>query len=378
MADDWMPVFVLPNISLEETIGCEIAALAPAHDSRVAALKRAHPVFRKFLKSFSDNFGQKFEPAVMLRRADAPKAFNHVDALASFRDLIALSAIIHSYVREIRHPTGGHRVFFGEAFALYPWMPDRNYGSLIGSTPAILGSHDVSSFKGQSSPTIFRTHLDATEIDRPLLSALMVRWRRRHDAAEPAWKDVATMRSLNMAYHASMLPAGSDTTFYDVGRIVSLWISAFEILVHPGGNGQANRDKVLELIERTAWAVEESGKLVHNTGSKKRPVKRTLASWLYQVLNERRNDFLHGNPVDRSKLRFPVSQKPISHYAAPLYRIALTAFLPLEYKKPVPSTDDPEACGTYIAGRMNFMDPQIDAERALLTAMQQIGTSPQV
>lgn len=38
-AADWTPVFVLPNIPLEAAIGCEIAALAPANDPRVAALK---------------------------------------------------------------------------------------------------------------------------------------------------------------------------------------------------------------------------------------------------------------------------------------------------------------------------------------------------
>lgn len=368
MTDDWIPVFVLPNISLEEAIGDEIAALAPAHDPRVAALKCSHPVFGDFLNGFSDNFGQKFEPTAMLLRSDAPKAFSQVDALASFRDLIALSAIINGYVQEIGHPRGGHQVFFGEAFAIYPWMLDRNYEDLICSTPAILSSHEVSNFRGQSSPTISRRHLCGTDIDRPLLLALMARWRRRYDSAEPVWRDVATMRSLNMAYHASMLPAGSDTTFYDIGRIVSLWISAFEILVHPGGNGWANRDKVFELIESTAWTTEDCGKRVHSTGSKGKQVQRTLASWLYGVLNDCRNDFLHGNPVERSRLRVPVSRKPISRYAAPLYRIALTAFLPLKFEKPIPQMDDPEACGVYLADKMNFLDPQQDTERALLTA----------
>src|SRR5580704_15462348 len=62
MTTDWTPVFVLPNIPLEAAIGCDIAALAPAHDRRVAALKRAHPTLRRFLNRFADNFGQKFEP----------------------------------------------------------------------------------------------------------------------------------------------------------------------------------------------------------------------------------------------------------------------------------------------------------------------------
>ena len=121
----------------------------------------------------------------------------------------------------------------------------------------------------------------------------------------PPWEDVALMRSLNMAYQASLLPAGTDTTFYDVGRVVSLWVSAFEILVHPGGSGQANRDKVFEMIERTTWAIPASGQLAHDTGGKAK-VKRTLASSLYQVLYECRNNFLHGNPVESA----PISSFP--------------------------------------------------------------------
>ena len=366
MTAEWTPVFVLPNIPLEAAVGCDIAALAPAHDRRVATLKHTHPMLRRFLNRFTDNFGQKFEPAVLILNTAAPPIFRDVSALASFRDLIALSAVTHGRALELRHPRG-HRVLFGEAFSIYPWMLDRHYEDVIGSTPAILGTHEVSSFKGPSSPALFRTSLGESDIDQPLLTALMTRWRQRYEAAEPAWKDVALMRSLNMAYHASLLPAGTDTTFYDVGRIVSLWVSAFEILVHPGGSGQANRDKVFEMIERTPWAIPASGQLAHDTGGKTK-VKRTLASWLYQVLYECRNDFLHGNPVERSNLVLSTPQRTIFEYAAPLYRIALTAFLPLTYAAPMPSAEDPKVFGAYIADHMDFMGPQKNAEEALLTA----------
>ncbi len=365
-AAEWTPVFVLPNIPLEAAIGGAIAALAPANDTRVATLKRAHPSFKRFLNRFADNFGEKFEPSVLILNMTAPPIFRDVTALASFRDLIALSAVTHGRALELRHPRG-HRVLFGEAFAIYPWMLDRHYQDVIGSTPAILGMHELSRFKGQSSPALFRTSLGESDIDQPLVAALMARWRRRYEAAEPAWEDVALMRSLNMAYHASLLPAGTDTTFYDVGRVVSLWVSAFEILVHPGGSGQVNRDKVFEMIERTPWAVSESSQLVHDTGGKTK-VKRTLASWLYQVLYECRNDFLHGNPVNRSNLFLPTPQRTIFEYAAPLYRIALTAFLPLTYGIPIPSAEDERAFGAYIADRMDFMGPQNSTEEALLTA----------
>ncbi|MER9473673.1 hypothetical protein [Mesorhizobium sp. M0520] len=366
MTSDWTPIFVLPNIPLETAIGCDIAALAPAHDRRVGALKRAHPTFRRFLNRFADNFGAKFEPSVLLVHTDAPSVYREVGALASFRDLIALATVTRSRALELRHPRG-LRILFGEAFAIYPWMPDRHYEDLIGSTPAILGTHEVARFKGQSSPAVFRTQLGDGDVDQPLLAALMERWRRRYAASDPAWEDVALMRSLNTAYQASLLPAGTDTTFYDVGRIVSLWVSAFEILVHPGGNGQANRDKVFDLIERTPWEIPASGRLIHDTGGKTK-VKRTLASWLYQALYECRNDFLHGNPVERSKLVLETPQRTIFEYAAPLYRLALTSFLPPTFPAEMPSADDANAFGAYIADHMSFRDPQKDAEHALLTA----------
>lgn len=361
MTADWTPIFVLPNIPLLVAIGCDFAALAPARDPRVASVKRAHPSFRRFLNRFSDNSGEKFEPAVLIVSADAPPAFRDVAALASFRDLIALSTITFSRALELRQRRG-HRVMFGEAFAIYPWMLDRHYEEVIGSTPAILGTDQVGKFKGQSSPALFRTALDERDIDQPLLTALMERWRRHYETADPAWADVALMRSLNMAYNASLLPAGTDTTFYDIGRVVSLWVSAFEILVHPGGNGQANRDKVFEMIEKTPWSVPVSGALAHDTGGKTK-IKRTLASWLYQRLYECRNDFLHGNPVARANLILPIPQRTVFEFAAPLYRLALTAFLPLTYDKLMPSASDTEAFGACIAEHMEFMDPQTAPRR---------------
>jgi len=72
----------------------------------------------------------------------------------------------------------------------------------------------------------------------------------------------------------------------------------------------------------------------------------------------------------RSTLLLATPQRTIFEYAAPLYRIALTAFLPLVYDAPIPSATDADAFGGFIADRMTFMDPQKTAEEALLTATQ--------
>jgi hypothetical protein len=285
MSHEWTPVFILPNLSLKNAIGCDIASLAPAHDPRIAALKRAYPLFKRFLNQFSDNFGQKIEPSVLLLNKAALPAFRSIPALAHFRDVIAVSAVTLGRSRRLRYSTG-FGALFGETFSIYPWMLDRNYEHLVGDTPAICGIHDVSSFKGQSSASVFHICIDENEIDQPLLTKLIERWRRHYESAEPMWEDVALLRSLNMAYNASLMPSGMETTFYDVGRLIFLWVSAFEILIHPGRGGKANKNKVLKIIEETAWLLPESSQLKYKISENDQ--KYTLASWLYNMLNKQR------------------------------------------------------------------------------------------
>ncbi|HOY77924.1 MAG TPA: hypothetical protein PLN33_08965 [Hyphomonadaceae bacterium] len=363
----WTPYFVLPNVQLSDAIECDIAAIAPANDQRVAALKRQHPMFRRFLNRFADNFGEKFEPAALILDMNAARSFQTIDALAGFRDVVAISTVTQSRAQQIVQPRG-LRVCFGEAFALYPWMLDRNYEDLIGNTPAILGTHEVASFRGQSSPALPRHSLRPSEIDGPLFEALVAGWKRQFSSAAPVWADTVLMRSLNMAYNATLLPAGTDTTLYDVGRIISLWVSAFEILVHPGGTGQANRDRVFDLIEKTPWVAKASAALSYDTGGKVK-VKRTAASWLYQKLLDRRNDFLHGNPVDRASLILEIPKRSLFEFAAPLYRLALTSFLCLKLGTPAPDENDLEFA-SYIAGLTAFQGPQLRSEKAVLAALK--------
>ncbi|KQO49567.1 hypothetical protein [Methylobacterium sp. Leaf85] len=364
----WRAVFALPNLALAAPINNELAALVPASDMRLRQLTHDQPTLRAFLRRFSDTFGERVEAAVLLLRSDAPPALNEIGAIASFRDAIAISAISAARAQELLHPRG-HRVLFGDSFAFYPWMVDSHDEHLIGSTPALLGVHDVSAFHGQSAPGLFRTPLDARDLDAPLLNALLSRWRRRHLSDDPEWADIALMRSLNMAHHASLLPAAADTTFYDVGRLISLWVSAFEILVHPGGSGVANRDRVFALLERTPWQRATSAKAAYDTGGKTK-IHRTLASWLYQALNDRRNDFLHGNPIGRDALVLPISGRNLFEYAAPLYRLALTAFLELSPDEPLRPPSRPQALDEAIVRRMTFLDPQRAVEDALLTAVR--------
>jgi hypothetical protein len=133
-------------VELLAPIECNIAALAPADDERICALKLAHPTFGNFLARFADNFGERFEPATLLLRVGAPPNFYKIEALASLRDVIAISAITFNRARKLctKFSSG---IVFGEALAVYPWMLDKHCRALLGNTPAISGYHEVTQFR---------------------------------------------------------------------------------------------------------------------------------------------------------------------------------------------------------------------------------------
>jgi hypothetical protein len=152
--------------------------------------------------------------------------------VAGFRDAIALSVVPYNRARALMNP-GAHRIYFSNSFWLYPWTIDKDYSRLVGTTPAMGAPAPVNTFRGQSSPELPHARLMASDIDDVLLTELLKRWRNRYTRRNPRRSEVALFRSLNMANQASLLPAGVDATFYDVGRSIALWVSAFEILAHP-------------------------------------------------------------------------------------------------------------------------------------------------
>jgi hypothetical protein len=365
--NDWVPLILLPNVALIAPVETGIMALVPSNDARVRRLIRDHPRLKTFVGRFTDPFGQQVSPSIMVVRRDAPEYVRHVEAVASFRDLIALSVVPLSRARELAHPRG-HRIAYSDAFSFYPWMIDRNYEHLVGSTPAFMGLHDIDRFKGQSSAEILPATLDPYDIDEPLLSELVRRWKRRYTQARVTWTDRALFRSLNMANEASRLPAAGDMTFYDVGRSLALWVSAFEILVHPG-RGRSGLSQVYAVLDGIHWQKRKAARrrYIRYHPDPHQRLRRSLGAWIYGELYQARNDFLHGNPVSARRLIIRRSGRNLFQYAAPLYRMALASFLNLWWLKPIPSREDADSFGRYIAEKMNFDGYQETIEKGLLT-----------
>jgi hypothetical protein len=368
--DDWIPLLVLPNLQIQGTFECQnIMALVPFTDPRVETLIKAHPYFKTFLSKFRDAFGVQIWPSVLVLRSSAPDSYRRADAVASFRDLISVCAIARSRAAGLvyDHAT----VMYSDVFDIYPWMVNASYDGLFASTPALQAVHIVDRFRGQTSPNVPVQSISERDLDYPLMVALLERWRGRYSGRRVRWSDRALFRSLNMANEAARSPGGILTVYYDAGRSIGLWVAAFETLSHPL-KGQANIDTVLPLLEQAEWLDHTLAYRLYRVGNKSKskskikskpnPRWRNLACSIYATLYGVRNDFLHGNPVSSSRLLHPRSKKPLLNYAACLYRLALSSYLPLPSRKP---SDPSESYMDYFVRAGRLHEPQRMLEKAL-------------
>ena len=226
------------------------------------------------------------------------------------------------------------RITYSNSFWLYPWSLARDNKHIVCSTFAIEGLHVVDDFHAQSSPELPIAYLD--NMDKCLFEALLKRWKRHFLGNRQRWKDRALFRSLNMAAQASQIPAGVGATLYDVGRQVALWVSAFEILLHPR-TGKASQRTVIAHFEKMHYDETKLGRrqfIAYTDAKKNKPWPRRvpLPCWVYTHLYRARCAFLHGNPLN-GKILQPKGMKRDLFWIAPvLYCLALAGFLGLSIK----------------------------------------------
>jgi hypothetical protein len=144
-----------------------------------------------------------------------------------------------------------------------------------------------------------------------------------------------------MAYRASALPP---LDLYDLGTNLALWVSAFEILVHPE-KGRIGYKEVLDLLGKGVFFYDP--KLGHRSytiveGKKKQPVRVTLVQKTYYEIYSARNHFMHGNPVHNSSLfaRGKLQYHLLTIGVVPVYKCALMALLKMFERHEI-SADEP-------------------------------------
>jgi hypothetical protein len=339
----WVPIITLPNVDVRCRVEGRYAAIVGYRDRRLSRLRGKYPALKRFLSRFRDSFNEVQRPSVLLLHEDKIDTYRESEAVAAFRDLLATCCVPYARAEVLKAGRSFLDAKFSNAFAFYPWMVGRDFEGLVATTPAMGGYNDDRKFTGRTSPEI--GHSTVMQLDEPLLKTLIDRWEIRFDAKEPEWPDRALFRSLNMAYHAAQTPFDAAGTPYDAGRLVGLWVSAYEILVHDGK--RADENAVKALLTKTKDQSSET--------------RVKLCRALYAA----RHDYLHGNPIKQG-----TSPDILSHYASVLYRLALTEFLGLHRRIPhIPGRGKAWAkkLGKEIALQIDFNQHQERYEDALDT-----------
>jgi len=371
-ADPWVAIWPVPNLNLSCSFVRGDAGMLRMDDHRLELLQGQKPALRQLLGRFTDEFGSRIRPGVMAFREGAPEKVVTIEAMSALRDAVCISALTRSHGLFLRRGQNLES-YYSDAFDFYPWhlakhWMDGEHIRIHADTPGMRALHRLEQLRPQGSPAVSRRDFGSSDCDQPLLNALLESWDRRFAAGVDDANERRLFRSLDMARSAMRMPGGPDTSIHHVGRAVSLWVSAFEILAH---DGWSSPKKVVGLLSRAKLHLDGLAKPQHsvNFGTEKAEVG--LCGALYVRLNQARNHFSHGNDIPDDALHFVKDGQNLLHYCAPLYRIALTAHLGLEFLRPMPDMNsDLEGAASWISERMDFQGPQKAIEHALMTATE--------
>lgn len=329
MALKWTALGVLPSIDMKPNyFAGDYLAVVGTQDDRYRNAIANGPNLHTFLSKFKGSHGERLRPSLLIR-SDAYPDRPSSEAISSFMDIVIACAVLDVRVRTVtwRRNVGP---FYADSFEIYPWMIAPNGERLVAQSAALSALHELGKFRGIAPAAVPVQEVGEEPTHPRFFKQLHAIWRSQFIEGQDDWTSRAILRSLKMATSALRLssPTGATESFYDYGRILSLWVSAFEILVHPGATGRATRQRVLDLLKTISWQSKMMQEAVHQTdlGSGK-VVKFQLANALYVKMNDLRNDFLHGNPVEPEKFRLDNGTWILS-YPAAIFRMALSAMLP--------------------------------------------------
>ncbi len=329
MALKWTALGVLPSIDMKPTyFAGDYLAVVGIHDDRYRDAIANGPNLHTFLSKFEGSHGERLRPSLLIK-SDAYADLPNSEAISSFMDIVIACVVLDVRVRTVtwRRNVGP---FYADSFEIYPWMIAPNGERLVAQTAALLAVHELGKFRGTASAAVPVQEVGEEPVHPRLFKQLYAIWKSHFIDGQDDWTTRAILRSLKMATSALRLssPTGATESFYDYGRILSLWVSAFEILVHPGATGRANRQKVLDLLKTISWQSKLMKEETHQVDFGGGNVGNTqLANALYVNLNGLRNDFLHGNPVEPEKFRLGNGTGILS-YPPAIFRMALSAMLP--------------------------------------------------
>jgi hypothetical protein len=316
---------------------------------------------------FSSHHGDRYLPACLLIRTDAPDAIRSGDAISAFRNtccVVTVTFAVHYAIK--RDESGQWMQAHSDHFLLCPELALKD-GKGVWKVGAIVSGYDdeIHRYHGHPSylietPEHFRLSADAVLLDR-----LLRVWRAVFEGGNESPATRRLFRALEVAFHAARYPSVSiGTTINDVGTRIGLWVSAFEILCRVADDENVTKAAVLANLARTEWRTgsplrKKAFKAFINRDRGTEAV--TFVEKVYDEIYAARNDFMHGNPVtnENLKLKCVPDDGLLAAFAPLLFNLALRNFLAQEFPGE-PSEDELMRDGLFYFG---------DIEETLCAAM---------
>jgi hypothetical protein len=330
MAEQWDLLFTLPNLAIPRPtpFAADGYVICSGDDERLHSLapSAGNTASLKMLNRFTTARGEAYKPGCFLIRSDIPIRDRNAESIRAFRNACAVSTTTAAHASGLHSPGAAQwRTHWSDQFLFGYFIAGKNGwvqtldGAMRGSDDQIPRQQPAAQFGNPSNWSLI--------VDAPLLERLLRAWRRCYLQDRDRRKLLRLFRALEVAFHASLFPADGLTSINDVGTRLALWVSAFEVLCHPGGS--VNKRHVQTTIRDAPYSskdVTSRRYVVSHQGSK---VRVSLPEALYDDLYWARNQFLHGMPVRPVMLRYRRSKAyvPLARVAPVLFNAALVSHL---------------------------------------------------
>ncbi|MBK9374885.1 MAG: hypothetical protein IPN03_14455 [Holophagales bacterium] len=262
-----------------------------SRDARYQALRANEPGLGAFLDRFGTMFGERVTPTLIARfeAGSRPTA----EEVISFRNAIALPVLLKAWA-DLSRSRQNAGALFAEYFEIHPAMTSSDGQSVVVNAEAYRDLRfGLGGFHGQAPAAIDPRHVKAT-FDPLLRTALVALLDAESLSEEPERFRQRVLTSMKFAMRAMRAPSDSLSDTSDWAAMVSMWVSAFEALSHPGGDAKVDFPEVSSRIKKTPWISQELTDLKHQAINRKPGELTTLPVQTYGRIYKLRNDCLHG------------------------------------------------------------------------------------
>ena len=239
MAEQWDLLFTLPNLAVPIPTPYTSGgyAICSGEDPRLEnlAASAGNATSKKMLEQFRTTRSEAYRPACFLVRSTIPIAERHPETIRAFRNVCAISTTTAAYAIGLDSPDAAQWVTHWSDQFLFGYFIAGKSGWIQTLDGASMGADEKIPHQ-QSAAQFGKPSNWSLRVDDPLLERLFTCWRRCYVQERDRGKLRRLFRSLEVAFHASLFPADGLTSISDIGTRLALWVSAFEVLCHPGGS----------------------------------------------------------------------------------------------------------------------------------------------